>query len=183
MSTLSRPVLLALFSCSLLALPACGKSGNYSKDRAGKSKQRTLQLKVGGAAAPNSVTANIAEFDPTADVAFDLDKYGVERPDEYAVQQAFFDQFGALDECVWAEKDRRHSEDQLLGDVSMAVKLNPEKSRPFGVNATMPEGYDKAKKLNDCLREAAASAPYPTYDGPPVVVDFEFELDPGYEDE
>ena len=180
MPTFSRPVLLALLSCSLLALPACGKSGNYSKDQAGKPKQRSVQVKVGGAAAPNAVTANVASFDPNADVVFDLDKYGVERPNEYDVQQAFFNQFSALDECVWAEKDRRKNEDQLLGDVAMAVKLNPEDSRPLSVNATMPEGYEKSQKLTDCLREAAAGAPYPVYDGPPVVVDFEFELDPGY---
>jgi hypothetical protein len=113
-----------------------------------------------------------------------MDKFGgAERPDQYVIQQAFFNQFAALDECVWAEKDRRGSEDQLLGDVSMAVKLNPESQRPFGVNAQMPKGFEKSGKLKDCLREAAANAGYPTYDGPPVIVDFEFELDPGYAEE
>ena len=183
MSITNRSALLALLSCSLLALPACGKSGNYAKDKAGTAKQRNVQIKVGGAAAPNAVTANIARFDPNADVVFDLDKYGNERPDQYAVQQAFFNQFGALDECVLAEKDRRGKEDQLLGDVFMAVKLNPEKSRPLGVNATMPTGYEGATKLEDCLREAAASSAFPQYDGPPVVVEFEFELDPGFVEE
>ena len=175
------PRLLAVSSCVLLglALPACGKSGNVGA----KSKQRQLRVKVGGAAAPNAVTANIAEFDPNADISLDMDKYGSEHPDEYAIQQAFFGQFGAIDECVWAEKDRRGSEAQLQGDVALAVKLNPEQSRPFGVNASMPEGYEKATELTNCLREAAAAAPYPTWDGPPRVVEFEFELDPGYVEE
>lgn len=173
MPTIARSLLILSSLC--LALPACGKSGT----KGSKAKQRKVEVKVGGAAAPNSVTANVAEFDPNADISLDMDKFGSERPDEYAIQQAFFGQFGALDECVWAEKDRRGKEDQLLGDVSMSVKLNPEQSRPFGVNASMPDAYAKAQKLETCLREAAASAPYPTYDGPPVIVDFEFELDPG----
>lgn len=178
MSTSARSLVLVA-SCLMisLALPACGKSGTKSK-----ASQREVKVKVGGAASAGSVTANVAEFDPNADVALDLDKWGVERPDQYQIQQAFFDQFGALDECVWAEKDRRGSEDQLLGDVSMAVKLNPE-GRPFGVNATLPSGYEKSGKLEDCLREAAANAAYPKYDGPPVVVEFEFELDPGFVEE
>jgi hypothetical protein len=159
----------------VLALPACGKSGTQ-----GKTSQRKVNVTIGGAAAPGSVTANVAEFDPNADISLDMDKFGSERPDQYAVQQAFFDQFGALDECVLAEKDRRGDEAQLLGDVSMAVKLNPEHSRPFGVNANMPDAHAESDKLAECLREAAANAPYPTYNGPPVVVDFEFELDPGY---
>jgi hypothetical protein len=182
MSNPSRlPHLLAVTSCLVLglALPACGKSGNVGS----KSKQRQLTVKVGGASAPSSVTANIAEFDPNADISLDMDKYGSETPDEYAIQQAFFGQFGAIDECVWAEKDRRGNEKQLQGDVAIAVKLNPEQSRPFGVNANMPKGFAKSTKLTNCLREAAAGAPYPTYDGPPRVVEFEFELDPGYVEE
>ncbi|WP_052551711.1 hypothetical protein [Enhygromyxa salina] len=176
MSTTARPHLLVCLSCvCVLALAACGKSGTT-----GKSSQRKVTVKIGGATAPGSVTANVAQFDPNADISLDMDKFGSERPDQYEIQQAFFGQFGALDECVWAEKDRRGDEAQLLGDVSMAVKLNPETSRPFGVNATMPEAHAKSTELQDCLREAAASAPYPTYDGPPVIVDFEFELDPGF---
>ena len=42
--------------------------------------------------------------------------------------------------------------------------------RTIGVNATLPSGYEKSTKLEDCLREAAANAAYPKYDGPPVVV-------------
>ena len=165
-------------SCLLLALPACGKSGNT----AGKSqsKQRQVEFKVEGTAKPNAVTANIAKFDPNADMVLDING-GTARPDDYAVQEAFFGQFGALDECVWAEKDRRGSEDQLPGDVTISVKLNPEGSTPFGVNADMPERLAKAEKLETCMREAAAGAPYPTYDGPPLIVEFETEIDPGYE--
>ena len=177
---MSKRLPLLVASALLLALPACGKSGNTANK--GKAKQRTLEVKVGGPAAPNAVTANIAEFDPNADVTLDING-GTERPDEYAVQQAFFDQFGAIDECVWNYKEGKRIDGQLAGDVSMAVKLNPTESRPFGVNATMPEHFEKATKLKDCLRNAAADAPYPTYDGPPLIVDFEFELDPGYEEE
>jgi hypothetical protein len=175
MATARTHLLISLTSLLVLALPACGKSGTP-----GKASQRKVTVTVGGAAAPGSVTANVAEFDPNADISLDMDKFGSERPDQYEVQQAFFGQFGALDECVLAEKDRRGDEAQLLGDVSMAVKLNPEQSRPFGVNASLPDAHARSSKLQDCLREAAASAPYPTYDGPPVVVDFEFELDPGF---
>src|SRR5437870_3510842 len=93
-----------LASCLMigLALPACGKSGAQ-----GKASQRDVKVKVGGATAPGSVTANVSEFDPNADITLDMDKFGVERPDQYVIQQAFFNQFSALDECVWAEKDRR----------------------------------------------------------------------------
>jgi len=175
------PLLVA--SALLLALPACGKTGNTAANNKDKAKQeRTVSVKIGGAAAPNAVTANVAEFDPNADVTVDLNG-GSERPDEYAIQQAFFGQFGAIDECVWSYKDNERLDEQLPGDVALAVKLNPTQSRPYGVNATMPEGFEEAAKLKDCLREAAAGAPYPTYDGPPVVVDFEFELDPGYVEE
>lgn len=180
MSTIARPLVLLVSCLSLgLALPACGKSRSGGK----QAKARTLSVKVGGAAAPGSVTANVGEFDPNADVTLDLDKYGSERPDEFEVQQAFFAQFEAIDGCVVDHKRRAGLEDDavLTGDVALAVKLNPEQSTPYGVNATMPEPYAEADNLRDCLRNAAADAPYPTYDGPSVVVDFEFELDPGYE--
>lgn len=180
MSSLAGFRLPLLLSCLglVLALPACGKSGNTAGKT--KAKQRNVQVKLGGPAAPNAVTANVAEFDPNAAVELDLNG-GSERPDDYAVQEAFFGQFAALDECVWAEKDRRKSEDQLPGDVTLQVKLNPAGNTPYGVNAEMPERLAKATKLQTCLREAAAEAPYPSYDGPPVVVDFVTEVDPGSE--
>jgi len=170
---------LLLTSCLMLglALPACGKSGTKSK-----TSQRKLNVKIGGASASNAVTANIAEFDPLADISLDMDSYGSERPDAYGVQQTFFSAFDDINDCVEAEKKRRKTpEDEVFdGDVSMAVKLNPSKGRPFGVNATLPEGFEKAEKLKTCMREAAGKLAYPTYNGPPVIVDFEFELDPGY---
>ena len=159
----------------MLGLPACGKSGPQNK-----ASQRKVTVKIGGAAAPGAVTANIAEFDPSADISLDMDKYGSERPDQYAVQQAFFAAFDGIGACIDAEKERRKTDEQFEGDVSMAVKLNPEKPRPFGVNATLPEGFEKATKLKDCMREEVAKVQFPKYDGPPVVVEFEFELDPGW---
>jgi hypothetical protein len=174
MSTTARVVLLVL-AASVFTLPACSKSADQAKQQ----PQRKLKMKMGDASGPNAVTANIAEFDPNADVLLDMDSYGGEIPDEFAIQQAFFNQFEAIGECVFDEKDRRKSEEQMLGDVVIAVKLNPKGSRPFGVNATMPGDYEKATKLKTCLREAAAGAKYPKWDGPPRVVEFEFELDPG----
>lgn len=132
-----------------------------------------------------TVTASISNFDPNEDVNMDF-AWGTERPDDYAVQQAFSQSFAAMDECVKAEKESRgiKLETQLQGTVSMQVKLNPG-GAPFGINAQLPKKYAKDQGLNDCLREAAASAPYPKYDGPPYVVNFEFDLDPGtyYEEE
>ncbi|MFO7565848.1 MAG: hypothetical protein R6X02_24615 [Enhygromyxa sp.] len=178
MSSSNPRALVLLSSCLMLglALPACGKSGSQNK-----ASQRKVTVKIGGASAPGAVTANIAEFDPHADIAFDLDRYGSERPDEYAIQQAFFAAFDGIGACVDAEKQRRKTEEQLQGDVSMAIKLNPEKPRPFGVNAILPEGFEKSTKLKDCMREEVAKVQFPKYDGPPVVVEFEFELDPGWE--
>ncbi len=137
----------------------------------------------GGSKGTRSVTASIGSFDPNADVTLDLDKYGSERPDDYGVQQAFNNQFGALDECVMAEKERRHSDKQLKGDVVVEVLLNPLKEETPKVNATMPKSLAKSTELTECVREAAANADYPKYDGPPVVAKFEFELDPGYTEE
>jgi len=122
--------------------------------------------------------ASIASFDPNEDIAFDLDAYGSARPDQYAIEQAFATRYGAFDDCVAAEKKRRHKDEQLPGDVAMAVKLNPKSNKPFAVNASLDPGAE-SKKLNDCLRDAAAAATYPEYDGPPVQVKFSFELDPG----
>jgi hypothetical protein len=131
------------------------------------------------------VTANVAEFDRTADISLDMDKYGSERPDEYAVQQAFFAAFDGIGGCVEAEHNRRKTElsDTFDGDVTMSIKLNPEQPRPFGVNATLPEGFEKSDKLKDCMREAVGAVEFPSYNGPPVIVDFEFELDPEWVDE
>ncbi|MEZ4449858.1 MAG: hypothetical protein R3B09_10305 [Nannocystaceae bacterium] len=138
-------------------------------ERAGERGARTISK------------ANIATFDPNEDIQFDLNAYGTARPDQYAIEQAFSGAYPGMDECVAAEKTRKKSDKQLPGDVKMAIKLNPKEARPFAVNADIDDGM--SKKLGDCLREAAAGVSYPTYDGPPVVVKFEFELDPGYQEE
>ena len=81
------------------------------------------------------VKANIAEFDPNADI--DLAAYfGNERPDDYAVEQAFHQSFDAMDQCVAKAKTSMGlaSDAQLPGDAKFAVKLNPKSSRPTGVN-------------------------------------------------
>lgn len=164
---------------ALAVAPAigCGKGDSPAKEAA---KGRQVKMKMGDKpVGAGSVSAKVASFDPNADTVLDLDRYGSERPDEYQVQQAFFDRFGALDECVMAEKDRRGSDSQLAGDVQMAIKLNPESAQPFAVNASMPKAFAKNESLTECLREAGASSQFPTYDGPPIVVEFEFELDPG----
>ncbi len=134
-----------------------------------------------------SLTATISTFDPDADIEFDLDAYGTTWPDDYEVQMAFNGAFGPMDECVAEYKASKgiKGDKTLSGDVAMEVKLNPKEPRPFGVNATLPKKFAKASSLNDCMREAAATVQYPTYDGPPLVVAFEFELDAGsyWEDE
>lgn len=124
--------------------------------------------------------ANVATFDPDEDINFDLNAYGTARPDQYAIEQAFNGAFGGFDLCVADEKERAKSDDQLPGDLKLAIKLNPKESRPFAVNAELVGGK-MGDKLNDCVREAAAGVAYPTYDGPPVVVNFELELDPGFQ--
>lgn len=126
--------------------------------------------------------ASIATFDPDAAVEFDLDAYGTDRPDQYAIEQAFATRYGAFDECVAAAKKRKKTDEKLPGDVSLAIKLNPKSDRPFAVNAEMPDEVHDAK-LKDCLRDAAAAAAYPKYDGPPCVTKFTFELDPGVAEE
>jgi hypothetical protein len=122
--------------------------------------------------------AGIANFDPDEDIHFDLEAYGTDRPDQYEIEQAFATRYAAFDECVIAEKRRRGRADQLPGEVAMAIKLNPKSNRPFAIHAELPAGAD-SRQLDDCLRDAAAAATYPQYDGPPVQVKFNFELDPG----
>ena len=52
-------------------------------------------------------------------------------------------------------------------------------NRPLGVNAQLSEQVKQRLQLRECLRGAVADGKYPAYEGPPVVVDFSFELDPG----
>lgn len=112
----------------------------------------------------------------------DLDKHeGSEWPDEGQLEWAFQSQFDRFDECVVAEKQRIRSQKRLTGEATVQVLLNPHGRVPLGLNTTMPKRYSKRSSFVSCLRTAAAEAPYPAYDGPPLVVDFEFELDPGYD--
>jgi hypothetical protein len=135
-----------------------------------------------GRGAKRTVKAAIADFDPDEDVAFDLDKWGTERADDYAVEQAFNRSFDAMDKCVAKAKAKAGLGDDaaLEGDIDFAVKLNPSSKRPFAVRAKMSHRkWDQNKELKECLREAVAEVGYPTYDGPPQVAEFYTQLDPG----
>lgn len=127
-----------------------------------------------GSNAPAAQTA-VPEFDPEADVELDM-QAGGERPDEHLLLQAFAQQYDDFDVCVSRAKGR--SARQLPGDVAVAVLLNPRGRRPLGVNATLPKPVRKNGGLRECLRAAVAAAPFPRYDGVPVVAEFSFELDP-----
>ncbi|TPV95022.1 MAG: hypothetical protein B7733_12060 [Myxococcales bacterium FL481] len=112
----------------------------------------------------------------------DLDRHdGSEWPDELEIVSAFENQFERFDACVADEKKRRRSAKRLAGEAAVQVLLNPAGHVPLGLNTSMPKPYTKRKQFVACLRTAAAQAPFPAYDGPPLVVDFEFELDPGYD--
>jgi hypothetical protein len=125
------------------------------------------------------VFAAVPEFNP--EVPLNLDRYeGSERPDQDVVMERFNGTFDAIDHCVELERKRAHV-DQVDGNASVDVLLDPEGNRPLGVNAKIDSDKSQ-KKLKGCLRQAIASAKFPGYDGPPVVVNFEFEIDPGYED-
>ena len=127
------------------------------------------------------VKASIADFDPNAD--FELKAWGSERPDDYEVQLAFNQTFTAMDDCVYAAKIRAKvgPQRQFEGDVRFEVRLDPERARPLAVNAHLPQRHADDRLLVDCLREAVSTAHYPTYDGPPIVAEFETQLDPGSE--
>jgi hypothetical protein len=128
----------------------------------------------------SSAQADVPEFDPGAPV--DLDKWeGSEWPEEQQVTAAFEHQYPAFDACVATEKERTGKTARLEGEAGMALLLNPEGARPMGVNAVMPNAHERRAELVRCLRNASASGQYPTYDGPPLVVEFEFEIDPGEE--
>lgn len=118
----------------------------------------------------------VPEFDPNAQTDLDMDAGG-ERPDEFFLLQAFEQQYDDFDRCVARAKGR--AKRRLPGDVDVSVLLNPEGHRPLGVNAQLPDSVRKNRKLRECLRAAVAAAPFPAYDGVPVVAQFSFELDPG----
>ena len=125
-----------------------------------------------------AASLTVPEFDPQGDVQLDMERGG-ERPDEYNVMQAFEQQYDSFDQCVAEAKGKSHK--QWPGDVHVEVLLNPDGHIPLGVNAQVPGSAAKKRGLRECLRSAVASAEYPSYDGPPVVVEFDFELDPGTE--
>lgn len=130
------------------------------------------------AAEVSAAQTAVPEFDPNADVQLDMEAGG-ERPQDYMVLEAFETRYDAFDKCVANAK--KGKDRQLPGDVDVEVLLNPRGHKPLGVNAKMPSKVKKNKKLRECLRSAVASAPYPSYNGVPVVVQFSFELDPGTE--
>jgi hypothetical protein len=147
--------------------------------------QRLIAAVVAGVIGAASGTASAAAtttvptFDPSSDVVMDMDS-GSERPDQQVVLEAFSRRYDAIDACV--VDSRGKSEKQLGGEAHVAVLLNPKGATPLGVNAVLPEPIIKDRRLRECLRAAAASAEYPSYDGPPIVVEFDFELDPGFEE-
>jgi hypothetical protein len=139
------------------------------------------EIKQAGRTAGRTVKANLGTFDPNADVALDLDKYGSNRPDDYAVQMAFNASFAGLDACVAAAKERRgiSADTQLQGDLDLQVKLEPNTGGVLAVNATLPGKYAKDKVLDQCIRDAVGEVEFPKYDGPPVVAEFYTQLDAG----
>ena len=118
---------------------------------------------------------SVPTFDANADVVMDM-KAGGERPDEFQLTSVFEQQYSSFDECVADAK--KNPNKTLPGDVDVEILLNPKGHQPLGINATLPDSVNKGS-LRECLRGAVAAADYPSYDGPPVVVTFSFELDPG----
>lgn len=131
---------------------------------------------------PSYAAPKIPEIDHSRPV--DLNKYdGGERPDDQEVLDAFSAQMDALAKCVEDAKARANmgQDDRMEGGALMTIQLNPEGERPLAVSGTLPDKVKKDKRLRECLRVATWKGDYPAYDGPPIEVDFEFELDPGYD--
>ena len=118
-------------------------------------------------------TTSVPTFDPDADVT--ITDTGAERPDEYTIEIAFKKQDKALDQCV------AQAQTKIEGKAKVSVLLNPDGQRPLGINAKLPKKLQSNTALAECIRGATAAAPFPSYDGPPVVVDLDFEIDPGEE--
>lgn len=68
-------------------------------------------------------------------------------------------------------------EEMSMGYARLQVLLDPTGQDPMGINVHLPEHLSQRDAFVQCIRTAAAAAPYPEYDGPPVIVDFEIELD------
>ena len=129
---------------------------------------------LGGLTA-NAATTTVPTFDPNTTTELTSD--GGERPDEYVLLGAFERQRAQMDRCV--EQVKHGDEAQLKGTATMEVFLNPEGKRPLVVNGKVSDDAPKDTGLMECLRAATAAAPYPGYDGPPVIVEFDFEIDAG----
>jgi hypothetical protein len=156
---------------------APGKVGLMFRSGARTAVAAFVAALLGSSVAHAATQSTVPEFDPNADTVLDMEAGG-ERPDDYAVLQAFEQQFGDFDQCV--ERAKKGKDTQLPGDVDVQVLLDPKGERPLGINATLPDKVEKDKNLRACLRSAIAAADYPAYNGVPVVVEFSFELDPGY---
>lgn len=167
-----------IVASTFLAAPVgCG-----GKDKSGASAGKGTAKAKKRRAKPAVASADVANFDP--DGILNLDKYqGSERPDDYAVEMAFNSTTETMDSCVLEYKTRNSikPEKALTGEMEVAVKLNPHEGDALGVNAKLPGKYDEDKSLKDCIRSAAAKAPYPKYDGVPVIFAFRADLDPGME--
>lgn len=150
-----------------------------------RGHQRLVALLVAGILGGAAGTANAATsttvptFDPNEDVVMDMDAGG-ERPDKQRIVEVFSRQYDAIDACVIDSKGDKGR--TLEGEAHVAVLLNPKGATPLGVNTELPGGSKKDRELRECLRAAVATADYPSYDGPPIVVEFDFELDPGFEE-
>jgi len=140
-----------------------------------KRAQAVLATFFAGLCGLSSATAHancsVPTFDPDADVV--IKDTGSERPDEYAIETAFKRQNDALDKCV------KQTKVKIEGKARMEVLLNPEGAQPLGINAKLPRRLRGNANLKDCLRGATAAAPFPSYDGPPVIAHLDFEIDPG----
>ncbi len=128
-------------------------------------------------ASANATAAAVPTFDPNATTELTAD--GAERPDELVLLGAFERQRAQMDRCV--EQAKEGEDVQLQGTATMEVLLNPAGKRPLGINGKVSDDAPKDTSLMECLRVATAAAPYPGYDGPPVIVEFDFEIDAGYE--
>ena len=146
----------------------------------GKTAQVALAAFFAGLCGLSSATASanttVPTFDPNATV--ELTQDGSERPDEHVLERAFKKQNRALDQCVAQAKEG--ADEVLQGNAQMEVLLNPDGSRPLGINAKVPDELGD-QSFRECLRAATAAAPFPAYDGPPVVVEFDFQIDAGYD--
>lgn len=142
-----------------------------------KRAQGVLAAFFAGICGLSSITANAATSVPTFDEHADvvIQDTGSERPDEHTIELAFKKQNDALDKCV------EGTGATVKGKAKVTVLLNPEGHRPLGINTKLPQALQNNADFRECVRGATAAAPFPAYDGPPVVVDLDFQIDAGSE--